>query len=42
MPATLEAAAIIAVFVVPGFVGFYVARELTPFPIRQVSDVAVA
>ena len=39
MPATLEAAAIIAIFVVPGFVGFYVARELTSFPIREVSDV---
>lgn len=39
MPATLEAAAIIAIFVVPGFVGFYVARELTPVPIREVSDV---
>lgn len=39
MPGTLEAAAVIAIFVVPGFVGFYVSRELTPFPIRQVSDV---
>ena len=39
MPATLEAATIIAIFVVPGFVGFYVARELTSFPIREVSDV---
>ena len=39
MPASLEAASIIAIFVVPGFVGFYVARELTPYPIREVSDV---
>ena len=38
MPATLETAAIVALFVVPGFVGFYVARELTPFPIREASD----
>lgn len=39
MPATLEAAAVIAILIVPGFVGFYVSRELTPYPIRQVSDV---
>ena len=38
MPATLEAAVVVATFIVPGFVGFYVSRELTPFPIKQVSD----
>ena len=38
MPATLEAAVVVATLIVPGFVGFYVSRELTPFPIKQVSD----
>lgn len=28
----------VAAFIVPGFVGFYVSRELTLFPIKQVSD----
>ena len=35
MPATLEAAAVVAILVVPGFVGFYVTRELTALPIRD-------
>ena len=38
MPATIEAAAVVAILIVPGFVGFYVARELTEFPMRRVSD----
>ena len=37
MPTTLEAAAVVAILIVPGFVGFYVARELTAFPIRRMS-----
>ena len=41
MPATLEAAAVVAILVVPGFVGFYVTRELTALPIRRMSDAEI-
>ena len=39
MPTTLEAAAVAAIFVVPGFVGFYVSRELAATKDRKVSGI---
>jgi hypothetical protein len=38
VPPTLEALFVLSVAIAPGFIGFYVARELSPYPVKKISD----
>jgi Family of unknown function (DUF6338) len=42
MPDTFEALSVVALVLVPGFIGFYVARETSPAPSREISDIELA